>query len=312
MPGRFVFEGTYFVSLGKDSPLTIDRNLMDPRLAFTHGALVDQKVDNPFFGILTPDKFPGQLRNQSQVRVRDLLRPFPQYGSLLENNGLEGSSGRYNSFQLKIQRPFRDGFNFLLGYNYSRFRSEEFFDGVDHFDRRLTWQRDSQARNKFTLAGIYELPVGRDRTFMRQASPVVDGILGGWSITGIYQYIGGEFLIFDEMEQVGDPLARPNKEFRFNPDAFEEIAPFTRRTNPWTFDGVHGPRFSNLDLTLAKQQSISEGVTLEFRMEAYNLSNSFMGANPSTNVNSSVFGEVVNQRSGFKGRQFQYSMRLRW
>jgi hypothetical protein len=47
-------------------------------------------------------------------------------------------------------------------------------------------------------------------------------------------------------------------------------------------------------------------------MEAYNATNSFMGANPSMDVNSSIFGRVVNQRAGFFGRQFQYSGRFRW
>lgn len=310
--GRFVVDLTYFLSLGHHGPIAINHNLLDPRLGFTHKALLDRSVSNPFFQVLPPDKFPGQLRNQRQVRVRDLLRPFPQYGDLIERNGLEGSSGLYNSFQLKVQRPFANGFNFLVGYNYSRFRTEEFYDAVDHFDRRLTWQRDSQPRNKLTLAGIYELPFGKGRRFMKQATPAVEAVLGGWSISGIYQYVGGESLIFGEMLQVGDPLAKPNQEFRFNPDAFQQLPSFTRRQNPRTIDGVQGPMFSNLDVTLAKEHPITETFALEFRIEAYNVSNSFMGANPNMNVNSSVFGQVVNQRAGFKGRELQYSLRLRW
>jgi hypothetical protein len=47
-------------------------------------------------------------------------------------------------------------------------------------------------------------------------------------------------------------------------------------------------------------------------MEAYNFTNSFNGANPSTDVNASTFGKVVNQAAGYYGRQLQYSGRFRW
>jgi hypothetical protein len=45
-------------------------------------------------------------------------------------------------------------------------------------------------------------------------------------------------------------------------------------------------------------------------MESYNATNTFNGANPVTNVNSSQFGQVIQQRAGYFGRQFQYSGRF--
>ena len=42
------------------------------------------------------------------------------------------------------------------------------------------------------------------------------------------------------------------------------------------------------------------------------LNDDFMGADPVTDVNSSVFGRVVNMRAGYSGRQFQYNGRFRW
>jgi hypothetical protein len=65
-------------------------------------------------------------------------------------------------------------------------------------------------------------------------------------------------------------------------------------------------------MTLSKEYRIAEKIRFELRMEAYNLTNSFLGADPSTDVTSSLFGRVVNQRAGTSGRQLQYSARFRW
>ena len=287
--------------------------LMEPRLSYTHKALLTQPVANPFFNILTPEKFPGQLRNQRTVSVGSLLAPYRQYGSLTFNNGFPGAATRYQAFQLQVQRPFANGFNLLLGYNYNRGRSEEFFDDVDTFDRKLAYQKSNDPRRKFTLAGIYQLPFGRNRRFMASANRVVDAVLGGWVVSGIYQYNSGDFLRFGALAISGDPrLDNPSRDARFNTSVFARQPAFTRRTNPWQYEGVTGPYFSNLDLTLSKEHPLTERLKFEIRMESYNSTNSFMGTNPSTDVNSSLFGRVVNLRSGYSGRQFQYSGRLRW
>jgi hypothetical protein len=47
-------------------------------------------------------------------------------------------------------------------------------------------------------------------------------------------------------------------------------------------------------------------------MEAYNLTNSFMGANPVTDVNSGSFGRITSQLATHSGRELQYSVRLMW
>ncbi|MCP5115470.1 MAG: hypothetical protein GY953_31980, partial [bacterium] len=85
---------------------------------------------------------------------------------------------------------------------------------------------------------------------------------------------------------------------------------FTVRENPWSFDGVLGPGQKNLDLNVAKFFKITERFKLEFKMEAYNVSNTFTGRNPSTSVTSSTFGRVTLQARGVRGREFQYNIRL--
>jgi hypothetical protein len=241
-----------------------------------------------------------------------LLKPYPHYGDIwLRGNGVAGN--RYSAIQLKIQRPFANGFNFLFGYNYNRGRTEDFYDDVDQFDQRLSYQRDSLSGTTVTFGGIYELPIGRGRRLGSDLHPVADAIVGGWSVSGIYRYLSGQLLNFGGMNVSGDPtVSDPDRQQWFNTDAFSRLAPFTRRTNPWYFDDVRGPFYSNLDLTLAKKFRITEALALEFRMEAYNFANSFMGANPSTDVNSGNFGRITSQLSTHTGRELQYSARFIW
>ena len=43
------------------------------------------------------------------------------------------------------------------------------------------------ARHNLVFSANYELPYGRGRTYGSNVSPVVDAILGGWRVSGIFQ-----------------------------------------------------------------------------------------------------------------------------
>jgi hypothetical protein len=324
LPGRLVADVTYFVNFGRDHPyesvdprqpprqhLHKDHNQLNPQLIYTHQALLDQKVPNPFFGYLTPDVFPGQLRNQRVVAIRDLLTPFPHYGALREWV-VPGFTTLYQALQIKVQRPFANGFNLVLGYNHNEERRDEFFNDDDRFLDIPTRQDSPFARNRFLVGGIYELPFGAGRKY-GQGPAFLNAVFGGWSISGIYTYYGGDFTRFGSAIVDGNPrIDNPTRERRFDTSKFTRQPAFTPRGNPLQYAGVHDPRLSNLDLTLAKLHSITERLKLEIRLEAYNFTNSFMGAGPNVNVDSSLFGMVTRQRSNTVGRQLQYTARLRW
>jgi len=88
--------------------------------------------------------------------------------------------------------------------------------------------------------------------------------------------------------------------------------PYTRRTNPVQWPGFTGPRYGNVDLTLAKTHKMTEKIGLEVRREACNATNSFMSAGPNTSVTSANFGKITSQRNRSFGRQVQYTAWLRW
>jgi hypothetical protein len=245
--------------------------------------------------------------------VSQLLRPYPFYNDI-EESALPVRDVYYKAFQMKLQRPFSNGFNFLLGYNYNRGQLSQWYDPVDEYDQTTSLQKDPDQGQVVTLGSIYELPFGRDRKFGRNMHKGLDYVVGGWSVSGIYRYVSGQLLTFPAQVLLSEDvkLDNPTRQQWFNTAAFARQPAFTRRDNPWFVDGVRGPRFSNLDLTLNKKFDITEKLGLELRMEAYNLTNSFMGANPITDVTNGAFGIVNAKLPTHSGRELQYSARFFW
>jgi len=239
--------------------------------------------------------------------------PYPQYLRAWQRN-TEGVDERYHSFQLRVQRPFANGFNFLLAYNYNQEKWEAFFNKEETFENRLRYTDSYRPRHRLHMGGTYEFPIGRGRKYLTRAHPVLDGVLGGWTVSAIYAYSAGNRLHFAQMEVVGDPkLDNPDKwGLMFNPGAFKFIPDFAYkvRTNPDTYPGVQGPGYKNMDLVLAKFFRITERFRVEFRMEAYNATNTFTGADPNTNVQAAAFGRVTAMAAGTQGREMQYNMRI--
>jgi hypothetical protein len=310
LPGRILADITFFMNVGRSAPYTFDLNQVDPRIGYNVKNAINTPVNNPFFG-LPANIMPGQLRTQRQVAVSQLLRPYPQYTSLAEalRGGLEN---RYRSLQMQFQRPFANGFNFVIGYNYNRERNQEFYDEVDFYTLSPTYQAATNARHRITGAAIYELPFGRGRKMFNNMNRVLDGAFGGWSLSGLVTFNTGTFLRFGSATVTGDPMSSVPDGRWFNTSVFSVLPAFTRRTNPLQFDNVMGPSFHQIDTTLAKEFKITERVKFELRMEAYNLGNQMRWNNPDTSVTSGNFGRLFQQRPGVFGRQLQYSARFIW
>jgi hypothetical protein len=139
------------------------------------------------------------------------------------------------------------------------------------------------------INGTWELPIGRGRLLLADASPLADRLVGGWTLSSIVTLLSG----FPFSPQLGyNPTgngdtrnpARPdlNPDFHgslypktvtqwFNPEAF--LAPA-----PGTFgnagrDMLKGPGLKDADLSLAKNLTLNERLRAQFRVEYFNLLN---------------------------------------
>jgi hypothetical protein len=311
--GRTVVDVTYLTNFLRRDLLTVNLNLADPRLTRQYGTELSRQVPNPFFNYGTANTpFPGGLGRLPTVSVATLLRPYPQYGDINQTSTDLGEY-RLQSMQVRLQRPFQNGFSFLLSYANNHEKAKLFYDTQDEYDRILTWQDTQSPRHRVVAAAQVEIPVGKNRKFGTKLPTALELFLGGWQMSGIYTYRSGRPLRFGAMiapesvTKIGD-VGRDG--FWFDTTGFRVLPAFTRRSNPMQYDGLTGPSYSNLDATLSKRFDLPKHTNLEIRLEAYNAFNQFMWADPNVTVGSSDFGRTINQAANTAGRRLQYAVRF--
>ncbi len=84
-------------------------------------------------------------------------------------------------------------------------------------------------------------------------------------------------------------------------------APGANRFGTAGRNGLRGPGFVNYDLSAIKNLRLAERYRLEFRAEAYNLTNTPRWGNPTNSVNNSSFGQIL---SASGERELQLALRL--
>jgi hypothetical protein len=212
----------------------------------------------------------------------------------------EGISN-YNGLEVDVRRQYANGLQLRGVYTWSRNLDDGSawntsvsantpafvsFPGNPKLDYGLAATNISHAA---AINGTWELPVGRGHIVLAKASPIAQGIAGGWSLSGVATLQSG----FPFSPQLGyNPTgngdsrnpARPqlNPGFHgtlypktatewFNPDAF--LAPY-----PGTFgnagrDALIGPGLTDLDLSLIKNTTLHERLHAQFRVEYFNVLN---------------------------------------
>jgi hypothetical protein len=299
LPGEIVVSGTWFMNFGNQHYSRALNNI-DPRIQVEQQNAVNVNVDNPFYNYLTPELFPGPLRNQKTVSLSSLLTQYPQYGGLYEVGTL-GASERYHSAEVKVQKAFSKGWNFLGAYVYIHEKTQRFFNELDTYQNNLTYQNSNQPRHRITMAGTYELPFGVGRPYLSSMPGFAEAFVGGWKVTAVSTYSTGAILRFGKMNYNGqDPtVSDPTPGRWFNTDAFSPIPSntFVIRSNPLQFDNLTGPSYYMLDATLSKSFRITEKVRVELKAAAYNALNRLNRGNPNLDVNSSQFGQALYQGS---------------
>ena len=315
LPGNMLVDGTFFMILSHNLPYNALENLADPNLTYYYKAQLSATVANPFYNnpSLPPSVFPGPLRNQKNVAISTLLTPYPQYGTLTQAN-TPGMLSRTFSPQIRVTRRFTHGLGFTASYVSPLTRSTGFFNGQANYSQYYgikTFQGTANPRHAVNVSGTYELPFGKNRQFLSGAPKALDLVVGGWSCSPIFSYSAGSPLLFGNLQQVktGSPkLADPTFNEWFDTSFFKTALANTPRTNPNYYDGLTGPRNWNIDSTLSKQFRIHERYRVELRMEAYNLLNKIMWADPPVAINNALFGKVTKQSN--TGREFQYTLRI--
>jgi hypothetical protein len=318
--GNTVIDMGYFYNLATRVPYDINLNMADPAYRYEQKAALNTQVANPFRNYLTPDKFPGQLRNTATVTVGSLLVPYPQYGAITQTN-TNGREMRTHTIDVRVQRPFTKGFSYLVGYAWNHERLQQWFDDIKQYqvltsggEEGWEWRPTDSPTHRMTIAGTVQIPVGRGQRYGSDMSPALDAFLGGWQYTATARMYSGRPLLFTTSYVVteGNPkLDNPTNDRWFDTSKFISTQDsFTPRNNPWYYEGLTGPGVFVTDMTLTKMFSVTARTRVEARIEAYNALNNIIWDNPDLNIASANFGKVTRKRLAWSGREMQFGVRV--
>lgn len=175
----------------------------------------------------------------------------------------------------------------------------------------------------FSPSVMYDLPFGRGKRFGGDVSRWVNYAVGGWQLNAIYVLQGGSpFSITasgnpssTRADLIGKPVIHPGNIADYvEPGAFAVpakngagvyLAPGTSGR-----DIIRGPGFSNMDFALFKNFAVTERFNGQFRLQAYNLTNTPHFSNPyDTNLNDGHIGAINSVRTN-TWRQVELAMRV--
>jgi hypothetical protein len=232
-----------------------------------------------------------------------------------------GASQKYNSLQATLHKRFAAGFEYNLAYTWQKGMSDSigyYGEGgqaggqsaymQNLYDRKAEWGPTYfNVEHNFVGSFVYETPFGKGKKFGSNWNPVVNGVLGGWQLGGIYTGHTGFPLT---IKMSGDPSGTGARSFRANvngtPNDPHLIGPGLLFLDPTPYSApgartfgnagvgiVPGPGMSRFDLSLAKKFPVKESRWFELRAEAFNLTNTPIFLSPaSQTITSSLFGQI--------------------
>jgi hypothetical protein len=297
------------------------------------------QVANPFYGVITS----GDLSNPT-VGVGQLTMAYPQFTSVNAYN-TPWANSQYHAFQLKVDKRFSKGLQFLLTYTNSKTTDDGDLstwtgwlggteEGLtDPNNRRLDHGlSEGDISQIFQVAYVYQLPWGRGKRWGANWNSVVDGFLGGWQTNGIWRFDTGQpiHLFCDACQAIlSYGQQRPNvtgtlekasgtsgdiiTQYFANPEATSRPDPYTLGNASRLLSNIRRPGTNNAALSIFKEISLNamrEGSRLEFRAEAFNALNHPQFCSPNTAVGSATFGVISDQCNS--PREFQMALKLYW
>lgn len=279
---------------------------------FEEGAINNQLVPNPFYGIITD---PTSILSKPQVARGQLLRPYPQYTTMKAIYATKGDS-IYHSFQASVEKRLSNGFSILGSYTLSKLIDDTSAAGAgatiatiqDPTNLRAERTIDAQdVSQRIVISGVWELPLGRGKLLGGNLNPVANSFVGGWHLNGIATFQAGQPLVMTSIGQAGlrpnvvkrtHPLGGPIQKrlnHYFDTSAYAIPAAFTYGNSTPTAPNLRGPGQANYDFSLFKNFPIKERLRAELRVESFNTFNRVQFGQPGTQAGTTNFGVISSQ-----------------
>jgi hypothetical protein len=275
-----------------------------PSQYLSMGSALLTRVANPYLGQIPASSSLGA----PTIAQQQLLRPFPRFTTVALFRDNVGNS-TFEAAAVKLEKRLSHGLTINAAYTFSKLIddassvfSQTIFTGpvlnstgaADAFNRHLEKDVSSgDIPRVFALGWVYDIP----RLWK----------ISGWQIAGLVRVQAGDAVPVTQAtnnnSSLGFAVQRPNRISApdqsdgrsiakyFNTAAFTAAPQFvigTSSRNP-----VRGPGLQNADLMIGKTFPITERVNLEFRAEAFNISNTPPLNDPNGSFGSAAFGSIT-------------------
>lgn len=276
----------------------------------------------------------GGIANGNRTYNVDSSRPFPYMTYLFWDQST--ASSNYNALQVKFERQMTRGLQFLLAYTWSksiddasgRFGLAEEGPGGGSAIQNFYDPRSNRAVSAYDIphfvsfASLYELPFGKGKPYLN--SGLASYLVGGWQLSNLAQIrsgqpytlqvdgdiagLGGGASGYGRPNPISGVSQKPNHSTRtmwFNPAAFS--TPF-QSYGTVSRNSMRSANVVNDDFSVFKNFVYKEGISMQFRAEAFNVLNIVNYAAPNSDISSSNAGVVGGQV--LPPRQLQFALKL--
>jgi hypothetical protein len=321
---------------------------------------LNQLVNNPFAPLFQPGSqqmfnAPASLYTQSQVPLYYLIRPYPQFAGTFQGLPNFGANSWYNAMMVRFQKRMNHYFSIEGNYTFSK-ATDNSSVGANAFVGNLNLGNPQQndrpraefapsandAPQRFVLAGIFQVPVGRGLWIGGDMNRVLDGFIGGWSISALITLQSGQPLpISMASARLLDGNQRPNEicgalssgysyhqaasnwlnqqlgatvnpysTSVLNPNCFGDPGDQMPGNAPRYLSNVRAEGIHNTDATISKEFKVRENMEIEVRGEFFNFTNTPRFAFPNTAWaagppgENSTFGQVTSLVNSPRTTQF--------
>lgn len=264
----------------------------------------------------------GYIGNGAQTTTASRT-PFPNYGviQLVHDAGM----ANYNSLSLKATRRFRNGFNLIGSYTYSkslddtsgiRSQGNDQLFPMNRYCISCDYGRSAfDVRHRIVVSVLYDLPIGPGK--LVPVKGVMNALIGGWQIGSIITHqtgAPGTILYGSDNSLIGTAdcaCDRPNAT-GISPYLSGSARSLSRWLNPAAYAKAPGgtfgnvsrgsytvPGVTNMDASLHKsfQMPYSEEHQLSIRFEAFNALNHPNWQAPNLRFTSATFGRIPGAQS---------------
>jgi len=322
---NWLFETAYVGNRGHGLNSTIYANTL-PTSYLALGSTLTTKISNTSY----PLPFSSFMNWGNSATVAQSLRPFPQYGTVVEVNSDVGKSW-YDSLQTKVERRF-GALNVMGSWVWSKNLSlmtyRQIFSQGSQVQAQDAYNINDAKSFMYmdiphfvNIITSYQLPFGKGKRYFSSASRALDLLVGGWNIASTQQYrSGGLVQIKSATNQLASttfaPLQKANatgyaiktgvssgdldpdnpniRWFNYGASAPYVNAPaYTLGTASMYNTQARNPWFRQENVSISKTFVVWESVRFIYRADAFNIFNRTSFGSVNGTVGNANFGRVT-------------------